>query len=193
MRRRLFPTGPIGWRKSTASARALGDAARRGGGFFTRRRLDEQGRLTGFTLESPDGARHAVFLDFTGEGPRMNPGAFSGLGRELLADASASFLVLDEIGGMELLCPEFMEALEDAFARGIPCIGVMKGPGPAGALVKALGLTQTYLQAANRLRSRLQSDPDTLLYPCGQFDEHALALARQWAQEYAYDGFFRPV
>lgn len=193
MKRRLFLTGPIGCGKSTAISQALGDAVCRGGGFFTRRRLDEQGRLTGFILESPDGTRKESFLDFTGEGPRMNSGAFSGLGRELLADTSASFLILDEIGGMELLCPAFMEALEDAFARGIPCIGVMKGSGPAGALVKALGLTQTYLQAADRLRSRLRNDPDTLLYSCGQFDEHALTLARQWVQEYAYDQFLRSV
>lgn len=185
MKKRLFLTGQKGCGKSTAIARALGDAACRGGGFFTRRQRDEAGNFLGFTLESPDGLRRQMFLEFS-QGKRVwHPAVFTGLARELLSDQKAPFLILDEIGGVELQCPEFMQALQDVFARGVPCIGVMKGPGPSGDLVNALGLDEDYLKAARELRSFLSHDPDTLLYTCGQFDEQALALARQWVQEYA--------
>ena len=189
MKKRLFLTGPMGCGKSTAIAQALGSTACRGGGFFTRRQLDSSGKLTGFSLESTDGARGEIFLDFTQGKPVWNLSVFSQLGRDLLSDPDAPFLVLDEIGGVELLCPEFADALEAVFVRGIPCIGVMKGAGPSGALIKALGLDDTYAHS-NRYT---YSDPDTLLYSCGQFDKHALALACQWVQEYAYDGLFRSV
>ena len=193
MKKRLFLTGPMGCGKSTAIAQALGSTACRGGGFFTRRQLDSSGKLTGFSLESPDGARGEVFLDFTQGKPVWNLSVFSQLGRDLLTDPDAPFLVLDEIGGVELLCPEFADALEAVFVRGTPCIGVMKGAGPSGALIKALGLDDTYAHSWERLQAFLSSDPDTLLYSCGQFDKHALALACQWVQEYAYDGLFRSV
>ena len=38
-----------------------------------------------------------------------------------------------------------------------------------------------------KLRDFLKNDPDTLLYECKQFDETALALARQWTEEYLHD------
>ena len=66
-------------------------------------------------------------------------------------------------------------------------IGVMKGNGPAGALVEALGLSEEYTHAAARLRSLLQGDENTLLYECRQFDEQALRLADQWVKEYAHE------
>ena len=96
MKKRLFLTGPMGCGKSTAIAQALGSTARRGGGFFTRRQLDSSEKLTGFSLESPDGARGEIFLDFTQEKPVWNLSVFSQLGRDLLTDPDAPFLVLDE-------------------------------------------------------------------------------------------------
>ena len=102
-----------------------------------------------------------------------------------IAMLKGSCLVLDEIGGVELLCPEFMAALETTLESGVPILGVMKGEGPAGALVKALGLTGEYEAAALRLRQWMTQDENTLLYPCGQFDETALSLALLWAKEYA--------
>ena len=95
--------------------------------------------------------------------------------------------MLDEIGGIELLCPEFSAALEQLLRRDIPVIGVMKGESPAGALVEALGLSEEYTRAADRLRSLLRGDENTLLYECRQFDEQALHLAEQWVKEYAHE------
>lgn len=181
MKRRLFLTGPIGCGKSTAIAAALGERLSQCGGFLTRRYREPN---LHFRLESPDGQCRETFLDFPDGKPRLNPDVFSRLGVSLLR---GDILVLDEIGGIELLCPAFSAALEQLLQRDIPVIGVLKGVGPAGALAEALGLSEEYTHAAARLRSLLQDDENTLLYECRQFDEQALLLAEQWVKEYAHE------
>ena len=181
MKRRLFLTGPMGCGKSTAIANALGEKITRCGGFLTRRH-----RVPNlyFTLESPDGQCAETFLDFPDGKPRVNINAFSHLGVTLL---KGDILVLDEIGGIELLSPEFAAALEQVLQTDIPVIGVMKGEGPAGALIDTLGLSEAYVRSADRLRNQLRNDENTLLYECGQFDQQAFHLAKQWAEEYLHD------
>lgn len=181
MKLRLFLTGPIGCGKSTAITQALGEGITLCGGFLTRRHREPH---LHFTLESPDGQYSETFLDFSGGKPQLNMDVFSRLGVSLLR---GNILVLDEIGGLELLCPEFSVALEQLLQRDIPVIGVLKGEGPAGALVEALGLSEEYTCAADRLRSLLRGDENTLLYECRQFDEQSLHLAEQWVKEYAHE------
>ncbi len=185
MKRRLFLTGPMGAGKSTAIGEALGEKLAGCGGFRTRRTRDKYGHAVTFFLESPDGAVRETFLDFSQGKPRVRLEVFESLGRTLLGGKMPC--VLDEIGGVDLLCPGFMEALEDLLRKDVPVIGVIKGEGPAGALIQALGLSEEYAQAADRLRQMLREDGDTLLYECGQFDKNALALARQWAEEYLHE------
>lgn len=184
MKRRLFLTGPIGCGKSTAIAQALGETVSQCGGFLTRRHREP---WLHFTLESPDGAICETFLDFPDGKPRLNMDVFSGVGVSLLR---GHILVLDEIGGIELLCPEFGVALEQLLQTEIPVIGVLKGEGPAGALIERLGLSDVYVREADRLRNRLRNDENTLLYECGQFDEQALLLAKHWVKEYAHEALF---
>lgn len=181
MNRRLFFTGPIGCGKSTAIQTALGDKLGKCGGFLTRRHREPQ---LHFTLESPDGQFSETFLDFSDGKPELNRSVFSQLGVALL---KGDILVLDEIGGIELLCPEFMVALERLLQEDTPVIGVLKGEGPAGALIEALGLSAEYTHTADRLRSRLRDDENTMLYVCSQFDKQALYLAEQWVKEYVHD------
>jgi len=181
MKRRLFLTGPIGCGKSTAISAALGEKITQCGGFLTRRYREPQ---LHFTLESPDGQYAETFLDFPDGKPRLNMDAFSRLGVSLL---KGDILVLDEIGGIELLDPNFTDALESVLKSNVPILGVIKGAGPAGALVKALGLTEEYERAVSRLREQLCCDIGTLVYACEQFDENALHLAEQWVKEYAHE------
>ena len=105
MKRRLFLTGPIGCGKSTTITQALGERTQQCGGFLTRRHRDP---YLHFTLESPDGQYSETFLDFSDRKPRLNLDVFSRLGVPLLG---GDILVLDEIGGIDLLCPEFSAAL----------------------------------------------------------------------------------
>ena len=178
MKRHLFLTGPIGCGKSTAIASALGSWICQCGGFLTRRYRTPH---LHFTLESPDGRIRETFLDFSAGTPAVTLSVFS---EEYL---QGRILVLDEIGGIELLNPEFAAALERVLNSPIPILGVLKGDGPAGALIAKLGLTEEYQCAADRLRQQLRSDENTMICECGQYDEHALLLARQWAEEYCHD------
>lgn len=178
MKRRLFLTGPIGCGKSTAIGTALGDRLSQCGGFLTRRYREP---YLYFTLESPDGTKKATFLDFSSGKPRVDLSVFSKI------CLGGDVLVLDEIGGIELLNPDFVAALTDVLNSDTPILGVLKGEGPAGALIEALGLAEEYRRAADLLRQQLRSDPDTLVYQCGQYDENALHLARQWTEEYLHD------
>ena len=181
MKRRLFLTGPIGCGKSTAITQVLGEGITQRGGFLTRRYREPH---LHFTLESPDGQYSETFLDFPDGKPKLLRNVFSQLGVDLL---KGDILVLDEIGGIELLDPNFTAALDDILNSSVPILGVIKGDGSAGALVEALGLTEEYECAVSRLREQLCSDIDTLVYACEQYDEEARHLTKQWAEEYLHD------
>lgn len=180
MKRRLFLTGPIGCGKSTALQQALGPDLSRCGGFLTRRCREPH---LHFTVHRPDGTCLGTFLDLPGGEPKTDLSVFSRL------DLSGGVLILDEIGGIELLNPDFAGALDAVLSSDIPILGVLKGEGPAGALAGALGLTAEYGSAAARLRQRLERDVQTQLYHCGQYDETAMLLAKQWVEEYLYDRY----
>ena len=178
MKRHLFLTGSIGCGKSTAITVALGEKITQCGGFLTRRYREPH---LHFTLESPDGKVKKTFLDFASGKPEVKLAIFSESYRQ------GEMLILDEIGGIELLNPEFAAALETVLSSGISILGVIKGEGAAGALIDKLGLTEEYHSAAGKLRQKLYNDPNTLVYTCTQYDENALLLARQWAEEYCHD------
>ena len=178
MKRHLFLTGPIGCGKSTAITTALGDKITQCGGFLTRRYREP---YLHFTLESPDCNIKSTFLDFASGKPEVDLAVFS---KNYLR---GEILVLDEIGGIELLNSDFTDALKSVLNSDTPIIGVIKGEGPAGALIDKLGLTEEYQSAAGQLRQQLRNDPNTLVYECSQYDENALLLARRWVEEYCHD------
>ena len=178
MKRHLFLTGSIGCGKSTAVTVALGEEITQCGGFLTRRYRDP---YLHFTLESPDGKVKKTFLDFASGKPEVDLTVFSE------SYLQGKPIVLDEIGGIELLNSDFADALEVVLTSDTPIIGVIKGEGPAGALIDKLGLTEEYHWAAGKLRQQLYNDPNTLVYTCTQYDENALLLVRRWVEEYCHD------
>lgn len=180
MKSRLFLTGPIGCGKSTAITQGLGDRRNRLKGFVTLRE-GQTPKPERFWLETLPKRERAVFLDLTGEKPQIDLRVFSGLGVQSLQKGP---LLLDEIGGIELLCPEFLEALEDALSGDTPILGVVKAPGSSLALARCLGLGVEYETAAKKLRRLLAQDGQTALYICGQFDPRAQDLVGLWAKEY---------
>ena len=178
MKKHLFLTGPIGCGKSTAITVALGEKITQCGGFLTRRYREPH---LHFTLESPDGKVKKTFLDFASGKPEVDLTVFSE------SYLQGKPIVLDEIGGIELLNSDFADALEVVLTSDTPIIGVIKGEGPAGALIDKLGLTEEYHWAAGKLRQQLYNDPNTLVYTCTQYDENALLLVRRWVEEYCHD------
>ena len=188
MRPRLFLTGPSGCGKSTMIRKELGERIRRAGGFITQRERDENGRVRGFEIRSADGyGPRDRFLDLTGEPPRIDLEVFSGVGRDYLRRAREQrFAVLDEVGGVELLNDAFMDEFARYLGSNQPCLGVMKGPGPAGKLVEMMGLTVRYELARRALHEHLRNDPNThLVEVTGWDDIQALDAVRDWVREYA--------
>ena len=188
MKPRLFLTGPSGCGKSTMIRRELGDRVRRAGGFVTVRTRDENDTVVGFDIQSADGyGPRDRFLDLTEGRPRIDLEVFSGVGLDYLhRSAERSFAVLDEIGGVEILNESFMNELARYLQGNQPCIGVMKGAGPAGKMVEMMGLTVRYELARRALFEHLRNDPNTCLQECtGWDDPEALKAVRAWVARYA--------
>ena len=188
MKPRLFLTGPSGCGKSAMIHRELGNRTRKAGGFLTQRVRDENGKVRSFEIRSADGyGPRDRFLDLEGDTPRIDLEIFSHVGVDYLRRATERpFAVLDEIGGVEVLNDTFMDELARYLSGDQPCIGVMKGPGPAGKLVEMMGLTVRYELARRALYEHLRNDPNTLLLEIsGRDDQQALDAVRSWVAEYA--------
>lgn len=179
--KRLFLTGDMGCGKSTAITSALGNRICQCGGFLTRRVFDEEGGLRGFEICSTDDSKKMDFLVFFDGKPMFYPVSFETLGVSAL---NGKVLILDEIGGVELLCPRFRDRLYQVLRSDIPVLGVLKGENPQAAMTETLKLRQDYSDAVRQLYDLLQNDPDTMIYQCKNFDENALRLAGSWAEEY---------
>ena len=181
MQKNLFLTGPIGSGKSTSIAAALGEKLSGAGGFLTVRQRDETGRAVAYWLQRCDGSNGQIIIDYSAKPYTMHMEVFESFGAELLEQAKQyDYVVLDEIGGFEVLSDAFMEALMGLLQSEIPCIGVMKGAGPASKMIQKLGLGEAYVQKAEALRQWMREDKNTRLYECAQFDPEGLRLAREW-------------
>ena len=187
MKKKLFLTGPDRSGKSDMIHNALGERILRAGGFVTIRERDEKGKVRSFDLMSADGSGQPErFLEFVNGKPVSRLEVFSQTGTRLLRQAeNRPFVVLDELGGVELLDDSFVHALAQLLQSDKPCIGVLKGPG-AGKTVGVMGLNLRYELAWRVLRDRLMKDPDTtVIQTTGLGDEKALAQVKQWVDTYA--------
>lgn len=133
----LFLTGNSGEGKTTLLFQCLKPYRAVTGGFFSQRLVSESGDTVGFRLASaneewePEICYHDgltnIFLKRTKEGMVSFPEVFQKEGRELLTShGDHKLILLDEIGGVELLIPEFMEAVYACLNGQKPCIGVIK-------------------------------------------------------------------
>ena len=94
--------------------------------------------------------------------------------------------MLDEVGGFELIIPQFRNALLELLNSDLPCIGVLKSVQDAEILRGVLGLGEKYTAYAQALHAALDKDADTLvLETTGTGDTHAQRIVEQWAKEYA--------
>ena len=133
--RHLLLEGPSGVGKTTLLLNRLGFLCKEAGGFVTQRMVDEAGVTRGFCLTAAKSAdtshipyredQPGVFLKCGAEIPAEK--VFLSTGMELLKNAEdCPFILLDEIGGMELLEPVFFFRLIELFSKNTPCIGVLK-------------------------------------------------------------------
>ncbi len=193
MQRRLFLCGPSGCGKTTMIRSALGGALAGAGGFVTERIGAPDGALVGFDLfpsaaaAGVEGFTGARFLDYRCEPPAKDNEVFRVEAVRLLREAEYyPFAVLDEIGGFELVIPQFRAALADFLSSSVPCIGVLKSLGGAAELQRRFGLGERYMALARQLRAALDADGDTLVLDVSaRGDEVAGRAVREWAARYA--------
>ena len=96
------------------------------------------------------------------------------------------FVMLDEIGGFEMLIPQFRNELAQLLNSDAPIIGVIKGAENAEELRASFGLGEKFTMLTDNLRAVLANDEDTVVIEVKQRgDETARRIVEAWVKEYA--------
>ena len=193
MKKHLFLTGPSGIGKTTIIRQALGTAAGYAGGFITERVTDGDGRVEGFDLYPAaavighDGFDGQRFLDLGTVPPQKDNEVFRESAAQMLREAEFyPFVMLDEIGGFEMLIPQFRNELAQLLNSDAPIIGVIKGAENAEELRASFGLGEKFTMLTDNLRAVLANDEDTVVIEVKQRgDETARRIVEAWVKEYA--------
>lgn len=190
--KKIFITGPIGCGKSTLIKNVLGDNLNYAGGFITKRVI-EHDKLIGFDIVSlglGKDNKHVRFLTFKEGKTVKNNEAFSIFASNLLKDATTKpFAVIDEIGGFEILIPEFMEAFDLFLKSQVPCVGVLKSLPSAEKLLKTTNLHPDFLKATKQFHLNLLSDSDIKIIEINNYkDKNALNILKKWKEKYIEHG-----
>lgn len=89
------------------------------------------------------------------------PEVFKTYGVQLLEDASHyPLILLDEIGGAELLVPEFRQTLYKILSGNVPCIGVLKEASKAQFMKSTVDYGKDVIFYNEELRDFLQQLPN---------------------------------
>lgn len=190
MKRHILLSGEIGAGKTALIRRALGETLKYAGGFATVRVVSD-GEPEGFELVPAaelllPGPRGRRFLDFTC-GTAFYGDAFRTLGIRLLREAGGKpFSVIDEIGGMELVIPDFREELESFLRSDTPWLCVLKTQGSVSKLNEFAATGRDFASQTDKLRARPLSSGDTQeVRVRAPGDEAALEALTRWAEKYA--------
>lgn len=197
MNRHLFLTGRDGCGKTALLREELGAAAAYAGGFLTLPTLEADGRLTkcslypAAALAGADAYEGETFLSLGGTPPTHDNEVFRGTGVRLLNESPYyPFTILDELGGFEILIPQFRAALTEVLNNDRPLIGVFKDRRAADAQRVQLGLSDRFTMITDNMRRVLAADADTLVVTVhGRNDFLARRAVRQWIKEYIARGF----
>ncbi|MGB5924808.1 MAG: NTPase [Dehalococcoidia bacterium] len=143
MKRALLLTGQPGTGKTALIKEALARTKVKGGGFYTEE-LRTGGIRQGFRIVTLDG-REAILAHVDISSPyqvskyRVDTDSLNRVGVSALRQAlkESDLVVIDEIGKMELLSPQFKEAVTQAINSGKKLLGtIMLNPHPFADEIK---------------------------------------------------------
>ena len=192
MKRHLFLNGPAFSGKSRLIRERLGDRLQSAGGFCTELCTSADGDVLGCAMMPTaaaggiEGFEKRMFLNMNSFPPTHDSEVFRELGVQLLEEAEwYPFAVLDEIGGIDLIIPQFRNALDRLLASELPIIGIVKSREDSEQMRRLLGPGERFTSFCERLHERLSKDPDTeLLFISEDAEEVEYAVA-EWIAEYA--------
>ena len=192
MKRRLFLSGPAFCGKSELIRQQLGTRLQWAGGFCTELSASEDDSfgcrmMPAAMAGGVEGYEKELFLDLRTDPVRHDSEVFRGSGVRYLEEAEwYPFAVLDEIGGMDLIIPQFRVALNTLLRSGLPVLGVLKTEEDAEQLRRLLGPGQRFREFSEQLHRALRLDPDAeILYIETDAEAEAGEAVRAWAAEYA--------
>lgn len=193
MEKKLFLIGPVGCGKSSLIREVLGERLAFAGGLITERATDENGSFMGYSL-SPAAAAGgvagftpALYMDCRRYPPARDNEVFRAAGVRLLEEAGwYPYALLDELGGYELIIPEFRSALERVLSSGLPCVGALRSSEDADLLRSLLGLSDRYSAQHRRFLEALRRDADCRVFELREDNRaEARRLLTCWADQYA--------
>lgn len=174
----IFLEGPVRIGKSTAIRECLTPYVDRLGGIACRRYVDENGIPKAYGLIRPDDMLieseycpkihgdpdngilpedPGIFLIHRQNGSYIDHSVFDTIGVRMLRDSRNSDLILlDEIGGLELLSADFRKELYHILEEGRSCIGVIKSIKSISLRIKTKS-AQTRESYNQKLREALRS------------------------------------
>jgi Predicted nucleotide kinase len=164
----LFLEGPVRTGKSTLLLECIFSCREYAGGFCCIRLTDTDGNIRGFRLAPPDtdyreqlydGSLPDIFLESGPDGMKKHPEVFETSGIDYLRkSAGKKFILLDEIGGFELMSSPVRSEYYSILGSGIPCIGVIKSAANTGTMIRRSGFAAEIAAANAQFRRDLIAD-----------------------------------
>jgi len=192
MKRHLFLSGPAFCGKSRLIRGLLGTRLQAAGGFCTELSASEDGsfgcRLMPAAMAGgAEGYEKEMFLDLRFSPPAHDSEVFRQTGVRLLEEAVwYPFAVLDEIGGIDLIIPQFRLALDSLLASELPILGVLKTREESENLRRLLGPGERFCAFSDRLHTALEKDSDTeIISITGDADSEAAEAVAGWIETWA--------
>ena len=169
----------------------LGERLSSAGGYITRTVPVSGGEALGLLPAAAaggiEGFEPQIFLRFTPEALIRDNEVFRSEAVRLMQESLFyPFALIGELGGFELVIPQYRAALGALLNAPLPCIGALRPARDARMLAHMLGLGERFDALYDRLRASLAQDGDTLFVEIdGEDDPAGLDAAARWAEEYA--------
>lgn len=190
----LFLEGPSGYGKSTVILNTLGrDRLINAGGFMTVRLHNEDDSMAGFAaVEAKDAVGPNVllndelyqnsFIRFEGGRRQRRQSILTEfIKRSLSANDDKLFILMDEIGGLEITDAEHRELLLGTLKSSKPVIGVFKSRENARRMSDNLSLGDEYMEAYDEFRREVECDTDsTIIDVRGMSADEVARIVNEW-------------